>query len=186
MSEKLIPIEALSIIPKVNEEELSKIASLIEKREHIIIKSNKRETIIKPDKIKCTHGFYKLCGFDYLSNKVEEFSIGERLEIPEKNVGRFTIKVPNFQDDDLKKETYLKQLEKVIGKAKNSNNYIRIKYGDRNGNITLRTIRNFSIHNTVKETYLIGYCMVRKAERNFHFDRIQFLEVLNLKQPVSN
>ena len=65
-------------------------------------------------------------------------------------------------------------------------NGLSLAIGDRNGNITLRTIRNFSIHNTVKETYLIGYCMVRKAERNFHFDRIQFLEVLNLKQPVSN
>lgn len=186
MSEKLIPIEALGIIPKVDEEKLSKIDAFIKSGENIIVKFDDRETIIKPDKIKCTNGFYKLSGFNYLSNKVEEFSIDDKLTMLEKCENRFSIKVPNFQNDELKKETYPKQLEKIIGEAKNGNNYIRIKYGDRNGNVTLRTIRNFSIHNTVKETYLIGYCMLRKAERNFHFDRIQFLEVLNLKQPVSN
>lgn len=182
MSEKLIPIEALSIIPEVDEEKLNKIAYFIEKGEHIIIKSNNRETIIKPDNIKCTHGFYKLCGFDYLANKVEEFSIDEGLEIPGKNVDSFKIKIPNFKNEEYRNKTYPEQLKMAIGDAEKNNSYVRIKYGDRNGNVTLRTIRGFSINK--EGTYLIGHCILRNAERNFHFERIQFLEVLNLKQPV--
>jgi hypothetical protein len=183
MSEKLIPIEALSIIPKVDEEKLSEIDSFIKNGEHIIIKFNGRETIINPQNIRCTHGFYTLSGYDYLSNKVEEFPIDDKLNMLKKCENRFLIKVPNFQNDELKKEKYSIQLEKVIGEAKNNNSYVRIKYGDRNGNVTLRTIKKFRIESNAEGTYLIGHCILRNAERNFHFERIQFLEVLNLKPP---
>jgi hypothetical protein len=183
MSEKLIPIEALSIIPKVDEEKLSEIDSFVKNGEHIIIKFNGRETIINPQNIRCTHGFYTLSGYDYLSNKVEEFPIDDKLNMLKKCENRFSIKVPNFQNDELKKEKYSIQLEKVIGEAKNNNSYVRIKYGDRNGNVTLRTIKKFRIESNAEETYLIGHCILRNAERNFHFERIQFLEVLNLKPP---
>ena len=82
-------------------------------------------------------------------------------------------------------EAYPKQLETIIKEAKKSSNFIRIKYGDRNGNVTLRTIQKFKIHRSDEVTYLVGYCMLRNADRNFNFGRIQFLEVLNLEQPIS-
>ena len=182
MSEKLIPIEALSIIPKVDEEKLTEIASFIEKGEHIVIKSNKRETIIKPDNIKCTHGFYKLSGYDYLTNKVEDFSIDEGLEIPKKSVDRYTFKVPNFQDDELKLKGPDEQLKAIIAKAKKNGNYVRIKYQDRNNNVTVRTIEDFEMIIIEGVNYLVGKCLLRNSFRNFviYKKKIHFLEVLNL------
>ena len=179
MSEKLIPIEALSIIPKVDEEKLAEIASFIEKGEHIVIKSNERETIIKPDNIKCTHGFYKLSGYDYLTNKVEDFSIDEGLVITEIGIDKRCIDiVPNVKVNKL----HVEQLEDVILKAKNNKNYVRIKYKDKNGNVTIRTIESFDTIPHDGSNYLVGKCLLRNDIRNFviHKDKIHFLEVLNL------
>jgi hypothetical protein len=183
MSEKLIPIEALSIIPKADEKKLTDIASFIEKGKHIIIKSNKRETIIKPLNIRCTHGFYKLSGYDYLTNKIEDFSIDDGLEMPKKNIDKRCIDiVPNVKLN----MTHVEQLEAVILKAENDKNYVRIKYKDRNGNVTVRTIEGFETNKSDGSNYLVGKCLLRNDMRNFviHKDKIHFLEVLNLKQPV--
>lgn len=187
MSEKLIPIEALSIIPKVNEVKLSAITSFIEDGEHIVIKFKERETIIKPQNIRYTHGFYKLTGYDYLSNKVEEFPIDERLSIPKNGIDRISINVPNFQDDELKLQGFDEQLKTIIARAKNSKNYIRIKYRDRNDNITIRTIVDFETITNEGVNFLVGKCLLRNAMRNFviNKDKIHLFEVLNLKQPVS-
>ena len=181
MSEKLIPIEALAIIPPVDEEKLSQIYSFIKSGVHIIIKSNERETIVKPESIKCIHGFYKLVGYDYLSNKVEGFSIDERLIIPKNCIDkRFTDAIiTNVQSDDLRKEEHIKLLKVITEKAKTEGNYIRIKYIDRYGNVTFRTVKE----SKTDGTYLKCHCMLRGAERDFYFERIQFLEVLNLKHP---
>ena len=187
MSEKLIPMEALSIIPKINEVKLSAITSFIEDEEHIVIKFKKRETIIKPQNIRYTHGFYTLTGYDYLSNKVEEFPIDERLSIPENGIDRILINVPNFQDDELKLKGFDEQLKTIIALAKNSKNYIRIKYKDRNDNITVRTIVDFETITNEGVNYLVGKCLLRDAMRNFVIskDKIHLFEVLNLKQPAS-
>ena len=179
MSEKLIPIEALTIIPPVNEKEITKILSFIEKGEHIIIKSKNKETIIKPLNVRCIHGFYKLSGYDYLTNKVEEFLIDEGLEIPEKNIDKRCIDiVPNVKINMPHNE----QLESTILKAKNDKNYLRIKYKDRNGNVTVRTIEGFETIISDGFNYLVGKCLLRNDMRNFVIskDRIHFLEVLNL------
>lgn len=179
LSEKLIPIEALTLIPPVDEEELKEIDAFIKIGEPIVIEFNDTETIIKPVKIKYTHGFYILCGYDYLSNKVREFSINDNLTLPVKGKDSLVEKVPNYQNNELKILKYSEQLMKVIEKHKD--NYLRIKYKDRNDNVTLRTIKKFKIESIDEETYLIGDCMLRNAKRNFHLSRIQFLEVLSLK-----
>jgi hypothetical protein len=183
MSEKLIPIEALSIIPKVDEDTLDKIATFIEKGDHIVVKYKGRKTIIKPLNIRCIHGFYKLSGYDYLTNKIENFSIGEKLIIPKKNIDKRCIDiVPNVKVN----MTHVEQLEAVILKAENDKNYVRIKYKDRNGNVTVRTIEGFETNKSDGSNYLVGKCLLRNDMRNFVIskDKIHFLEVLNLKQPV--
>jgi DNA-binding Xre family transcriptional regulator len=180
-SEKLIPIEALTLIPQVDEEKLKEIATFIKKGVPIVIKFNGKETIFMPAKIIYTHGFYKLSGYDYLSNTVKEFLIDDKLILDKKDENVFINKVPNFVDAKLKNEKYLSQLETVIKDAITENNYVRIKYKDRNNNVTLRTIKNFKTEPENEVIYLIGHCILRNAERNFHIDRIQFLEVLNLK-----
>lgn len=180
LSEKLIPIEALTLIPQVDEEKLKRIEALIKNAEPIGVTINGKETIIKPAKTKYTHGFYKLSSFDYLSNKVEELPIDDKLTFLSKGDNSFVKKVPDFKDDELKRLKYSEQLTNVIENDKFKDNYIRIKYKDRNGNVTLRTIKNFKIEQN-DGTYLVGFCMLRNADRNFNIDRIQFLEVLNLK-----
>jgi hypothetical protein len=181
MSEKLIPIEALTLIPEVDEVKLGKIGDFIKNNKSFDLELNKIKTIIKPDKIKFTHGVYYLLAYNFLTNKNEIISIDNNLVLPKEGSKRYSVKVPNFKDEGLKEESYLKQLEIVIEKAKAESHYIRIKYKDRNGNVTLRTIKDFKIE-VNDGSYLVGYCMLRNAQRNFHFERIQFLEVLNLKQ----
>lgn len=185
MSEKLIPIEALSLIPQVDEEKLKEIDTLIHSRKCVKINYEGSKTIIKLQSIKCTHGIYYLSGYDYLLNSVREFKINEKLNIPKDETKLYSVKVPDFKNDDLKVDKYDVQLQKVIKVAKKDKKYIRIKYGDRNGNVTFRTIKDFKIESIDNATYLIGTCLLRNDTRNFHFDRIQFLEVLNLEQPVS-
>lgn len=187
LSEKLIPIEALTLIPQVDETKLKVIATNIKNGEHIIVKYESKETILKPEKIECTHGLYKVIGFDYLDNLVNDFSIDDNLETSKIEGNYFTNRVPNFQDDKLKQLKYRTQLETVIktlieenNNAKSAKNYIRIKYKDKNDNVTLRTIKDFIIDEN-EGLYLIGHCLLRNAERNFNLDRIQFFEVLNLK-----
>lgn len=180
LSEKLIPIEALTLIPQVDEEKLKEIGDFIKIGEPILIKFDSNKTIIKPIKIKYTHGFYKLSGFDYLDNLVHEFSIDAKLETSKIEGYYFIDRVPNFKDEELDLK-YSEQLKQVIQKAITEKNYIRIKYKDPNNNVTLRTIKNFKTEPENEETYLTGHCMLRNAERNFHLDRIQFLEVLSLK-----
>jgi hypothetical protein len=181
MSEKLIPIEALALIPEVDEVKLQKIGDFIQDNKCFELEFNKIKTILKPNKIKFTHGLYYLLAYNFLTNRNESIAIDNNLDLPKEGSKRYSVKIPNFKDEGLKEESYLKQLQIVIEKAKTESSYIRIKYKDRNGNLTVRTIKDFKIE-VNEESYLVGYCMLRNAERNFHFERIQFLEVLNLKQ----
>lgn len=180
MSEKLIPIEALTLIPQADEENLIKISAFIESKKFIKIKYGNLETIIKPQSIKCTHGLYYLLGYDYLLNTTKEFKINDKLELPESEITLYSIKVPDFNTDNLKIDKFDVQLKNVINKARQEKKFIRIKYADRNGNVTFRTIMNFKIESVDNDTYLVGKCLLRNSERYFLFERIQFLEVLNL------
>lgn len=179
MSEKLIPIEALILIPEVDENKLKNINTFIKSGEHILVKVKERETIIKPEHIRFTHGFYTLNGYDYISNKIEEFLIDEELVIS--NISKvFFLKVPDFQDDTLKNKLYEEQVKIVVAIAKKGNNYVRIKYKDRNANVTIRTIKEFDFFVQDNINYLVGYCLLRGAIRHFKINEIQFLGVLNL------
>lgn len=182
MSEKLIPIEALTLIPTTDAVKLEKIGDFIKINKSFELELNKIKTIIKPDKIKFIHGVYYLLAYNFLTNKNESISIDNTLVLPKESSERYSVRIPNFKVEGLKEESYLEQLKIVIEKAKTDSLYIRIKYKDRNSNVTVRTIKEFKIVEVNDGSYLVGYCMLRNAERNFHFERIQFLEVLNLKQ----
>ena len=87
----------------------------------------------------------------------------------------------------MKLKGFDEQLKTIIARAKNSKNYIRIKYKDRNDNITIRTIVDFETITNEGVNFLVGKCLLRNAMRNFviNKDKIHLFEVLNLKQPVS-
>ena len=114
-----------------------------------------------------------------MTNKVEDFSIDEGLVITEIGIDKRCIDiVPNVKVNKL----HVEQLEDVILKAKNNKNYVRIKYKDKNGNVTIRTIESFDTIPHDGSNYLVGKCLLRNDIRNFviHKDKIHFLEVLNL------
>lgn len=174
MSEKLIPIEALSLIPKVDEVKLKRVSDCL-KNEYSMISIKGNEIAIKAQQIKFIHGFYELIGYDYIANSVKQFELNS-IEILEENFNLLSKRITNYNRKDFK--------EAIVEAAKNCK-YIRIQYYDKKGNATIRAIKDFSVLEEGKDSYLAGYCTLRDSDRHFHFDRIQFLEVLNLKQPVS-
>lgn len=180
MSEKLLPIDALTLIPDVDEEKLNEIQDFIKNKKHILIAYKGVQTILKPERIICVHGFYRLSGYDYIKNALNTFTINKNLLLPNEGCQPYSIKHSNFKEENTK---YVTQLEEVIIDAVQNKNYLRIKYCDRHGNVTTRSVSNFKHYKTENGNYLEGMCMLRKAERQFHLDRIQFLEVLNVKFP---
>ncbi len=178
MSEKLLPIDALTLIPDVDEEKLNDLQAFIKNKKHILIAYKGVQTILKPERIICVHGFYRLSGYDYIKNTLNTFPINKNLSLPIEGCQPYSIKHSNFKEENT---DYVTQLEEVIINAIQNKNYLRIKYCDRHGNVTTRSVSNFKHSRTENGNYLEGMCMLRKAERQFHLDRIQFLEVLNVK-----
>ena len=102
MSEALIPIEALSLIPSISEAMLNEYATFAKEKQHltITIEGSSYQTIFLPQKIKCSHGIYFIVGYDYIKNKTREFPILKLSHI--KLDSPFVKQVPNFKDSELK------------------------------------------------------------------------------------
>jgi predicted DNA-binding transcriptional regulator YafY len=62
--------------------------------------------------------------------------------------------------------------------------YVRIKYKNRNDQISNRTITIFNVvdvnENGILLKYLMGFCLLRQEKRYFRIDRIQSLQVIAL------
>jgi len=181
-SEKLLPAEALTSANIVNEENLKKLNDFTKERKLLLIKYNNKEVIFLPLNIKYTHGFFHLIGFDYITNKIHNYDISKFESLLAKNDPILTSS-PSLNI----KQPFIDQIENTIKEAQLNSNYIRIKYRDRVGKVTFRTIKDYQIDffsddstkNSVK--YLAGYCLLRNEERHFHLERIFLIEVLNIK-----
>lgn len=181
MSEKLLPIEALISIPPINEELFSKIEKLIKSPTSIKLKIGDEETIFTPQKIKYTHGFYSVVGYDHLQNRtinVEILNLDNPLE-------EYKLIQERFPCFNLEKHPET-QIETGIKKAIEQKNYIRIKYRDRAGNVTTRTVKPHRTHvvsepSPIDSVYLVAHCLLRNAERYFRIERISSVEIFNLK-----
>ncbi len=62
---------------------------------------------------------------------------------------------------------------------------MRIRYKDKNNNVTLRTVKDYSIESIgiigeQPTEYLNGFCELRKDERHFQVVSIQSVEILNI------
>lgn len=188
MSEVLIPIEALSIIPAIEEEALNKYATYVKNKQHLLITIEDNQTILLPQKIKYLHGIYFIVGYDYIKNKIREFEISKLNSV--KPIHPFVKQVPNFKDSELKSLELKEQTKRLITEGSNDRKYLRIRYKDRNNNLTIRTIKNYSIESISIENsqteYLTGFCELRKDERHFQLERIQSVEILNISYPTSD
>lgn len=181
MSEKLIPIEALVLLPTVDTGTLKQIEEFITSETTLIVKIDTKATIFKPTKLKYTHGFYSVLGNDRLQNREIEVNFSD-LKVPFEEYELYQERYPNFKLE----EHPSTQIETGIKRAILQKKYIRIKYKDRTGNVTTRTVAPNDTHIvpepfTDDGIYLIGYCLLRKAERYFKIDRILSLEIFNLE-----
>ncbi|WP_028525683.1 WYL domain-containing protein [Runella limosa] len=181
MSEKLIPVEALVLIPNVDDNLLKQIEIFITSKTCLKVKLDTKETIFSPQKLKYTHGFYSVVGYDHLQNRITDVELSNFntvVEMKDSVEERF----PNFKLDEQPDS----QIETGIKKAIEQKKYIRIKYKDRVGNVTTRTVvpnNTISEPVTHKSIYLISYCLLRNAERYFNIESIVSLEILNLEHP---
>jgi hypothetical protein len=190
MSEVLIPIEALSIVPSISEAMLNEYAQYVRSKQHLTltIEGSSYQTIFLPQKIKCSHGIYFIVGYDYIKNKTREFPLLKLSNIT--LVSPFVVQAPNFKDTELNTLGFEEQNKRVITKGIQEKKYLRIRYKDKNNNLTIRTIKNYSIESISIENnpteYLTGFCELRKDERHFQLERIQSVEILNISYPTSD
>lgn len=195
MSEVLIPIEALSIVPSISEAMLNEYAKYARSKQHLTltIEGSSYQTIFLPQKIKCSHGIYFIVGYDYIKNKTREFPILKLSNIT--LVSPFVVQAPNFKDTELNTLGFEEQNKRVITKGIQEKKYLRIRYKDKNNNLTIRTIKNYEIKeipplgtltNVKPIEYLTGFCELRKDERHFQLERIQSVEILNISYPTSD
>lgn len=189
MSEALIPMEALCLIPSISEAMLNEYATFAKEKQHltITIEGSSYQTIFLPQKIKCSHGIYFIAGYDYIKNRICEFEISKLSNI--KLESAFVKQAPNFKDSELKVLTLREQNKRLITDGLQGKKYLRIRYKDKHNNLTLRTLKNYSTE-IITTTginfeeqfteYLNGFCQLRKDERHFQIERIQSVEILNI------
>ena len=187
ISEYPLPFEVLEFIEQIPEKRLAEIQKIIEKSAHLKIGIGSKRTIIKPKSIAHRCGYYYLRGFDYVSNKVLEFELKSTTKL--KDISNPILEeAPKFdilrEPKSATSSFIFKEVTDLINKAIGQNAYIRIKYLNRNEQLTHRTVKNMQLVN-VKEgkddvIYMIASCLLRMEKRTFRVDRIQNVQLLNL------
>jgi hypothetical protein len=190
-AELILPLEVLTLIEDADENAITLINEIISKSGYLLIKLHNNMSFVKPRNIVNRGGMYFVRAFDYLSNKVEELSLIDLLHL-EAVDSPFSTEVPTF-DLEAKPESATpafihKEITDAISASTLKRSFIRIKYKNRNDQISHRTLKNYKLKE-VKEsgldvTYLIGFCYLRQSERTFRVDRIQSLQQLKLSFPV--
>lgn len=184
ISEKLLPTEALQIIPPVNQEFLKKIKPA----KYLKIENGNEYTLVKSQEVSFKCGLYHLVAFNYLTQKNDEFAIHEISSV-ESLDNYYIKKFPDFEalKNDFREKNIDLDKDNTIKLAKKKKNYIVIEYKNKNAGFSTRTIREFKIvkvkvgdRESDTDTYLVGYCMARKEIRHFALSRIEKIYVLDL------
>jgi hypothetical protein len=187
ISSYTLPLEALEIIEEVDETSVLALSQVIKRSGFVNIKTEELQTLAKPRNIAYRGGYYYLRAYDYLSNKVEEFDMVQTTAFT-KIKSPFVTQAPQFdiahKPEAATPEFIATEISDAIKDALASLSYIRIKYKNRNDQLSHRTLKNFNVIH-VKEglldvTYLVGYCLLRQDNRSFRVDRIQSLQKLDL------
>ena len=181
MSESFLPIEALQILDVVNQDRLKEIELIITDGSYFKINSGGQETIVKPQKILFRNGLYYLQCYDFIENK-------SRADLEINTIKWPTLKeyfldsAPKFSATIVLSSSVLDMFKKLdSSKAKN---FLRIKYLNNNQIISYRTIKEWKLivgSDPDSESYVTGYCCLRKQERTFKISGIQKLEQLKVE-----
>ena len=183
LSQAILPIEALQLIEPSNGGHLEAMDEVIELSQVITTVIGSQPTVLKPKHIAYRSGYYFLRAFDYLTNENIEINIDENFEY-DIYLNHFIRKAP-ILDVRTKPVTSNKAIKKEVLRcvklALREKHFIRIKYKNRHGELSIRTLKDFEIINSLKTKspkYLVGYCCLRKEERTFKITRIQHIEEL--------
>ena len=184
----VLPLEALELVEEVSSELISKITKCISNSGYLNFKKLKVETLCKPRNIAYRGGYYFLRAFDYLSNKVEEFEINESSTF---NIIKqpFIEEAPKFDirinSNAATSISITNEILNLIKRAATNSYFIRIKYKNRNDQLSHRSIMNFELVEAKGDSsdviYLVGHCLLRRDLRYFRIDRIQNVQMLELK-----
>lgn len=193
-SETLMPIEALELVRKISDKHLDKIKASITDNVFLLIKISgvKTDSLVKLEKVNFRNGIYYVSVFSYVDNNHFEIAANDFKIVDVKN-NFYSEELPRFKESmgklivtPIDIENIKKLLTKIDGKK-----YLRISYKDINENITWRTIDDCKVltsdeldekKHKIKVEYLKAHCILRNAIRHFRIDRIQKIQVLDLKK----
>lgn len=186
-SEIYLPVECLEPLENVDEI-VTTLYCFIANRRYLYIFRSGHQTIGKPETIAFRSGKYYLRFFDLLTTKIEEVLVSGSLKFEEIKEP-FEANAPKFNIEEKpeasSKDYITKEILQLIENASKNGNILRIKYKNKNDEFSVRSIRKYRLVTVGEDgtdvTYLIGYCILRNAERNFRVDRIQNAEELKLK-----
>lgn len=186
-SEELIPLEALKMISVINEGIIDLIAKSISLNKTLKI-TNESVHLIKPRSITSRSGYYFLRGYDYIVNSIIEVNIKgndtiQVLDTP------FTAIAPELDiakhPNSCTAEFIFNELVDRIKESDVKKAFIRIKYKNRNDQLSTRSLKDYKIVEGIegdnKLLYLVGYCMLRKSTRTFKISRIQNFQQLDIQ-----
>jgi len=186
-SEKFLPVESIFLLPSITNETLDTLQKHINGVSILRIK----ESLFKPLSISYRSGFYLLTSFDFIKNKEVEISINDNLKF-EREPDLYLKEAPDFkiisETPGAQWQTINTILE-LVEECVTEKNYLRIQYKSNNDTITLRTINNLVLHETLEMingeyktvSYVEAYCNLRKDKRYFKIDRIISAQMLNIK-----
>ncbi|RYX85385.1 WYL domain-containing protein [bacterium] len=186
ISEKLIPINALQIIPLVSLQILKDLKSKIKAK----VYAKFDNTVLQLKGLSFLNGHYYIKGYDYLTNKNTEIEVSKNYPqlIFIKKEDFILREAPKFDFTDgqvLTKEYFSDQYKDLIQEANHNKYYIRIKYKNRNDKVSTRTLKDYSIFNVgdidKPLSYLTAFCISKDAERTFNINQVQQIQILNLK-----
>ncbi|WP_198170283.1 WYL domain-containing protein [Mucilaginibacter arboris] len=187
ISEYPLPVEVLELIEKIPDKRLVEIQKIIQKSGYLMVGNSLKKTLIQPKNISHKGGYYYLRGFNYLTNRMEEYNLKASTSVRSVTTP-FTEEAPKFdiltQPEAATSKFITNEIQVLLNKAITQKSYIRIKYLNKNNQLTQRTIKNMQLV-TIKEdakdvAYMIGFCLLRSDKRNFRVDRIQNAQCLAL------
>ena len=195
-SEVSIPIEALKLIPEIEQEVLEKIQNIISDPKCIIPYGNQ---ILQLKKIYNRFGRYFVEAFDYtiyefkeieVNNNVNQFVSYSNEILTFKQINFLTNPLGVIKINNANIEAFT-GLDKIpVGNEREEKKkylYLRLNYnGYRGDNPTKRTIKDWEFVEIVEvtgnepELYIKAYCYLRNAERHFKVKNIIKLEIIDL------
>jgi len=183
MSEKFLPIESLRLIEEVPSDAFKHITTMIAGNKILRDAGEENPRIMKPEQTIYRCRKYLVGGFDYINNSNIEIPLLEVSGLDNLD-SYFNESGPQF---DLEEQApIIEQIQQIIQNAIDNHNYIRIKYKNKNDKLSVRTIDNFTLNSVTNELdeeiqYLDGYCNLRKENRRFRLNRIQWIERLDVQ-----